>query len=141
MIDLYKKFLISFFLVSFMTLSCGKVTLGPSFPRDPRPATKMLAQGQLIGQNGQTASGTALVFSDGTSTGYIARIEGLSIKSNTGLLVQVYGSGGLLASFSLRSFVGNQNYYFTNSTSGITFNDIYLYSAPENINYAAAQLY
>jgi hypothetical protein len=123
---------------------CGglNVTVGSaSSPNDLRPTSTVVAQGQFAGQNGKTVAGTALIFSPGNST-YIARLEGVSIPADSGLVVQVYADpGGKVASFTLRAATGSQNYTFTSTTTGLTFNNVYIFSIPTNINYGVAQLF
>lgn len=141
-----KHFTISAFLLGALLVlfsGCGKITAGSGAePNDARPSGNPIAQASLTSQNGKTVSGSALIFASVNSssgvTGYILRLEGISVPSASGLLVRVNASpGGQVASLPLRATSGSQNYTLS-VNYGSTFSSVYIYSPSENINYAAA---
>lgn len=127
------------FLLSlcFWLSSCGMTGGSASVPNDPRPSGNPLVQGQVFGQNGQSASGTAFVFY--SQNVYILRFEGLSVPSVSGLVVQVFtASQGQVGNFNLKASSGNQNYQLTVQQLGIIFRSISIFSTQSNENYATA---
>ncbi len=123
------------------SLSCGAVQSGNSSSslNDPRPTGPLMKQGQFGGQNGQSVSGSALIFNNGPPN-YIARLEGISTPNETGLQVWVMPlSGNALLIAPLHGFSGNQNYNFSTSTP--TFTSVCIQSTQKNSFYGCAQLF
>ena len=134
-----------FILQFFFYLGCGGIDVGlgggnTPFPNDPRPSGTIVTQGLFAGQNSQTASGSALIFSSGTT--YTLRLEGVSFPVETGLIIKVYTSTGTqLSQLALRASTGNHNYVLPDATASQTFASVYIVSSPNLVNYAYAPLY
>src|SRR4051812_34100191 len=78
-------------ITCFLATGCGGINLGGSggaaSGNAERPTGRVVAQGQIFGQSGKTASGSALIiYSSGS---YVLRFEGLSIPSEAGLQAQI----------------------------------------------------
>jgi hypothetical protein len=142
LMTLLKTILYRVILVSFLTLSqgCGVIGVGSggsTIINDARPTGTVVGQGSFSGLNGQAASGTAILFLEGSV--YTLRLEGVSLPTLSGLLVQVYTTGGLLAgNFTLRAATGNQNYTLSGVLVGTSFSSVNIYSNTAIMNYASA---
>lgn len=106
---------------------CGIIstTGGGSSTNDVRPTGIVLKQGQFMGTG---VSGVALIFfSSGTS--YILRLEGLTAPTAANVVVRIFATPfGQVGQVTLRDTTGNQNYNFSVSQQGVTFQSVTLYS-------------
>ena len=142
---LFTKFRYLARLVSLCLLcNCGEVAVGGGGSgvfNDSRPNGAVVVQGQFEAQNNNPAlTGQGIIFSAGAS-GYIARLEGITLTWQSGLLVQVFSSssGTPAVSTALRGASGNQNYSFTSTSN--SFSSLCIFSTQINRNYGCAPLY
>ena len=140
------RFLIRIFSICVLC-SCSGVSVGggggggAALLNDSRPSGTVISQGQFEAQNGNpTLTGQGIIFSSGASS-YIARLEGITLTWQTGLLVQVFpSSGGTPAvSTALKGATGNQNYSFSSPIG--SFSSLCIFSTQTNRNYGCAPLY
>lgn len=125
-----------------LTLSlvgCGEIGLGNRSPNDPKPTGTIVAQGNLTGQSGQTASGSAFVYQTGSAS-FVVRLEGVTLPEESGLRVIVSVNSDEKLNASLRSSSGTQNYSMTVSTLPATFDYVAIRSTQSNpdVDYAKA---
>lgn len=118
---------------------CGPIKLGSISPNDPAPSGTIMAQGSFTSLNGQTVTGTAIVYFEGGSS-YIVRLSGISAPSENGLQVVVVANGATQATFSLRASSGSQNYMLSLSAYSITWNQVNIHSTVNNMDYGEALL-
>ena len=124
-----------------LTPGCGEIGLGGGgIANDPAPSGTKTKQGVFQGQNGQTVSGTASIYVDGTTV--TLRLENLGVPSGTVLKVVAKSSSTQVLSKSLRATSGNQNYTMS-STQGATTDTVEIQSgtvAPPSNVYGVATL-
>ena len=126
--------------VSLSLVSCGQVKLGNTTPNDQAPSGTVIGQGDFISLNGKTVTGTAAVYnSEGSSTSYTLRLNGISAPSETGLVIVITVNGEQLSPFALRSSSGSQNYsvYYEGTP---TFKQVTIRSPSANMDYGQALL-
>ncbi|MGK5084897.1 hypothetical protein WDW37_16540 [Bdellovibrionota bacterium FG-1] len=119
---------------------CGNVTLGGgASPNDAVPSGVIVFQGQFLGQNGRTVSGTVSVYKTncGASTcDFVLRLQNLSAPTDAGLTVVVTINGAVSTTQPpLRAATGNQNYNFTSGVAGASWNQVAIRVAPTANNY------
>jgi hypothetical protein len=108
------------------------IGLGTGTLNDPVPSGTIVAQGNLAGQSGRTASGVVSVWEQstgGTSCTFVLRLANLSAPSESTLRVVplVNGAPSMSPSFySLRASTGNQNYTFTGASCGASWAQVSL---------------
>ena len=111
-------------------LSCGQITLGGAVGNDAEPSGRIVAQGTLVGQNGRSVSGTAVVYRTTCSTAYcdfVVRLQNLNTPTDaTLLLIPVVNGAATLApsSYTLRSYSGTSNYSFSQGTTTMSWSQI-----------------
>jgi hypothetical protein len=111
--------------------------VGTGIPNDNRPNGILIASGVLSGSNGQTASGQAEIYNN--SGTYIARLNGITVTSETGLQIIVATSLSQTAyRTTLRSSQGSQNYTMGSIVG--TFAQVRIFSTRNNRDYAVATL-
>ncbi len=112
---------------------------GSTLPNDPIPSGSLVVQGLFSGMNGQTVSGTAAIYTDGTTV--TLRIANLVTSVTSGLQVQVYASNSstALCTINLVYYTGTKNYTCSSAMGG-TYSSVDLYSITNQLNYAVAQL-
>jgi hypothetical protein len=129
-------------VVAFAVSGCG-VKLGTPYFNDPVPEGTLLAHGTLNDQPGNNLTGTpvsgsAQIFS--TTSGYVARLNGVSTPSEAALQVRVENGGAVVATLSLRGTSGNQNYPFIPSSATGSWNAVAIHSSIRNMDYGRANL-
>jgi hypothetical protein len=123
--------------LSGIGLSSGSGT--STTANDPVPSGTLIVQGLLNGQNGQSASGTAAIYVNGTSV--TLRLANLTVTQESGLQAQVYSSSSQspLCTTTLSATRGSKNYACSALTSG-TYTNVFIYSPSRQLNYAVALL-
>jgi hypothetical protein len=123
-------------LVGLGLSACGTLGGGSTNLNDPAPDGILLRQAPFFGQNGQTVSGTAAIYT-GSSGVYILRLEGLTAPEESGLQVRVTGNGIQVFSSSLRASSGSMNYTM-NVSAVATWNSVTLFSTANAKSYGTA---
>ena len=125
-----------------MLTGCGLKAGGGSL-NDLAPNDPQISQGAFSGQNGQTVTGTAILYSADPSNplSYIVRLDGLTMTaqsaSNLNLVIDI---GGTRVTFAaLRGTSGSQNYSYVASSSS-TVNSIVITNAATQQDFATATL-
>jgi len=135
--------LFSFCLLAIGLLGCGKVHLGNTGTgsNSGPPTGKLVSQGQIFGQSGITATGTAQIYST-ASGGFVLYLSGLSLSTApAGLVAHIYTSlSGLAATVNLTSTSGNAQYPFSSSAMYSSFTSVTLFLPSTNENFATATL-
>lgn len=115
---------------------CGSSQSGID-PNDPSPFGTIVTQGSFMGQNGQTASGIAIIYRLSTES-YALRLSGVILPEETGLQLIIVADSTNLTPLALRSSRGSQNYYFNLSGEAPVFNQVRLHSIMTFRDYATA---
>lgn len=124
-----------------LSSGCGNIRKGGStlLPNDPVPAYPVVAQGFFIGLNGQTVSGTAVVYAAPGATSSVLRLEGVIFPNEAGLLIKIKAGVLPIPPIPLRATTGYQNY-----TVGVpasqTWDYVTIYSQATVRDYAQAFL-
>ena len=105
---------------------------------DPVPQGTIIAQGSFVGLNGRTVSGTVTIYLTGIGM-YTVRLAGLSIPSENGIQMITVVNDSSLTPITLSTGGGNKNYSITLDGS-VTWKQIRIYSAPNNLDYGQALL-
>lgn len=126
-------------LAGAVVTGCGPIKLGSSSPNEPAPSAPIVAQGSFTSLNGQTVTGTAIIYSLGGSS-YIARLSGITAPSENGLQVVVVANGVTEATFALLSSTGSENYPFSLTAYSINWNQVNIHSTVNNEDYGEALL-
>lgn len=127
-------------LISLFLTHCG-INLGSgsgSIPNDAAPQSGLIvSQGTFFGKEGSAQGSAILYFANGEN---IIRLDSVSFTEESGLQLKVIASNAqTVASFSLRSSSGSQNYSFA-VTTGVKVSRVEIYSTLSQSNYASAQL-
>ena len=99
-------------LLGIISASCGALGTGTTATGvDARPNGDIIAQGNLSGLNGTTASGAVLAYRETGTDRILIRLEGLSISpTENSFKILGEASGGSDYSGVLRFVQGNANY-------------------------------
>lgn len=87
---------------------------------------------------GKNVSGGVTVYQTNGQS-YIVRLEGLTAPAEAGLQLRVLADSAALTNVALRSTIGTMNYPYT-AGSTARFQTVYIYSAPNNLDYGRAEL-
>ncbi|MEK6706302.1 MAG: hypothetical protein AABZ06_10985 [Bdellovibrionota bacterium] len=118
---------------------CGQITLGPPVAfNDPEPQGTIIAQGSFVGLNGRTVSGTSTIYLTDIDV-YTIRLAGFSIPAESGIQMIAVVNDSSLTPVTLSTSGGNKNYSITLSGS-VTWKQIRIHSAPNNLDYGQALL-
>lgn len=138
--DLMPFNLIGTFFTALLLSNCGVVSTGGGSGTftDAVPNGTVVAQGNFSSQNGQTVTGSAIIYNMGAPN-YIVRLSGLTAPSESGLLVQVWGNGSSPTyQVTLRGASGNQNYSFSSNSQ--SFSRVCIHSNLKQLDYGCALL-
>lgn len=122
--------------------ACSDIELGENNgPNDAVPTGTVISQGSFEGRNGQTVTGSAIVYRSGAGS-YILRIQALTAPNESGISVELYANGNIAYSTTLNQASGSQNFSFSYS-GGENFESVVLRSGlatPPTDEYGYAQL-
>jgi|GEM_PF-6252874 len=130
------------FLIVLMTLGspgCGQgiQSSEPIVLNDPIPSGTIVAQAAFTGQNGNTASGLAVIYSQ-TGGSYVLRLSGVNFSNEAGLQLIIVANSTNQGPLLLRSSLGSQNYRFYLDGASPVFNQVRLHSVIHFKDYATA---
>jgi hypothetical protein len=118
--------------LSILLTSCGALQLGGGQGvNDAVPTGTVIAFGNLIAQNGNTASGTVQIYrssSCSTTCDHIVRVQNLNVTSSVPVtLVVTLSTGYSTYRPQLRFLNGTQNYTYTGVSSSVSWVQVALH--------------
>ena len=123
-----------------MQSACGWVQLGGGTLNEMPPKGTLIYSGSFSSFSTTSAvSGGVSVYLM-SSGSYIVRLESYSGPTETGLQLRVIADSATLTTLSLRSSSGSMN-YSVSGTSNADFQQVYVYSPTNRVDYGKADLF